>query len=469
MGHMPRDFRVDLLHGGMVGAILRLGIPLALASVVQTLYNLADAFWLGKLGSAALAAPVISFHIIFFIIALGAGFAVAGTSLVSQYMGADDPEKARLVAGNLLLYMMFFAVFFVIAGLIWARDFLQLLHTPADTMQQTLAYYRIMVIGMPMAFPFFVYRAVMNGYGDTRNPLKVELVAALINVVLDPILIFGWFGMPALGVTGAALTTVISRGVASLVGLWRFFAPANVFRLRLSHLVPARGLFLLMMRVGAPAAVGMAGGSLGFLVLMGIVNRFGSGVVSAYGISTRVIHLFMMPAMGISQAVTAIVGQNLGAGNVARARQAVSRGILMIMAVVVPAMLATAFTGRWITAIFISGDPDVSRLAQPMFQLVAPGVICFALASVLNGAFQGAGHTVPVMATNLSRIWLFRVPIVYFLAMVWLGGPAHPGAALGIWWGMLVSNALALAMIAAWYARGGWTRPRIRKQKATPA
>lgn len=450
-----------MLHGGMTRAILRLGVPLALASVVQTLYNLADAFWLGKLGSSALAAPVISFNIIFFIISLGAGFAVAGTSLVSQYMGAGDPEKARRVAGNLLLYLMIFAVFFVAAGLIWARDFLEVLRTPGDTMEQTLLYYRIMVIGMPLAFPFFVYRAVMNGYGDTRAPLKVELIAALINVVLDPILIFGWLGMPALGVGGAALTTVVSRGAASAVGLWRFFAPGHAFRLRPSHLAPVRGLLPLMMKIGVPASVGMAGGSLGFLVLMGIVNRFGSGVVSAYGISTRVIHLFMMPAMGISQAVTAIVGQNLGAGNVARARRAVNRGILMVMSVVVPAMALTAASGRWITAVFISGDPVVSNLARPMFQLVAPSVICFAMASVLNAAFQGAGHTIPVMTTNLSRIWLFRVPLVFFLSMVWLGGPGSPGAALGIWWGMLVSNALAMIMIMIWYARGGWARPRI--------
>ncbi|MBN1197307.1 MAG: MATE family efflux transporter [Candidatus Aminicenantes bacterium] len=458
---MSRDHRVEMLQGGMVRAILGLGVPLALASVVQTLYNLADAFWLGKLGSSALAAPVISFNIIFFIISLGMGFSVAGTSLVSQYMGSGDSEKARKAAGNLFSYMVGFSVFFVAVGLIWARDFLVLLHTPADALQQTLDYYRIMVIGMPAAFPFFVYRAVMNGYGDTRSPLRIELISAAMNVILDPILIFGWLGMPAMGVSGAALATVLSRAVASGMGMWRFFTPNQGFFLCFRHLLPGRGLFSLMVRIGIPSSIGMSGASLGFLVLMGIVNRFGTEVVSAYGITIRVVHLFMMPAMGVSQAVTAIVGQNLGAGNVARARLAVNRGMRMVLGVLLPAMLVTAFSGRWIIAVFISAEPEVMALGQPIFRLVAPSVIFFAVVVMLNGVFQGAGHTLPVMFTNLSRIWIFRVPLVYFLAMVWLGGPGQPGAALGIWWGMLVSNALTAALMGILYLRGSWAVPRI--------
>ncbi len=463
MGAMSDNNRVDLLHGGMVRAILHLGIPLALASVVQTLYNLADAFWLGKLGRAALSAPVISFNIIFFILSLGMGFSIAGTALVSQYMGAGEPERARQVAGNLLFYLVFFSMFFVAAGLIWDREFLRILQTPEDAFEGTLQYYRVMVIGMPAAFPFFVYRAAMNGYGDTRSPLKVEVLSALINLCLDPILIFGWFGFPALGVMGAALTTVITRGFASVAGMWRFFSPRSDFRLHSRHLIPRKELFPLMMKIGGPASIGMSGASLGFLVLMGIVNRFGTAVISAYGITNRVIHLFMMPAMGVSQAVTAIVGQNLGAGKVLRARRAVSKGTVMILAVVVPAMVLVALTGRWITAIFIPDDPQVLALGGPIFRLVAPSVVAFALMSVLNGAFQGSGHTIPVMATNLSRIWIFRLPLVYLLAMVWMGGPGNDGAALGIWWGMLVSNCLALLMISVWYLRGGRMRARIEK------
>lgn len=458
---MAAEHRVDMLQGGMLRAILSLGIPLALASVVQTLYNLADAFWLGKLGSVALAAPVISFNIIFFIVSLGMGFAVAGTSLVSQYMGSGDTERARRAAGNLLFYMVLFSLFFVVIGLPWARDFLVLLQTPPEAMQPTLDYYRIMVIGMPAAFPFFVYRAVMNGYGDTRSPLRIELISAAMNVILDPILIFGWFGMPAMGVIGAALATVMSRAVASAMGLWRMFNPQRKFFLTLNHLLPARGLFALMTRIGIPASIGMSGASLGFLVLMGIVNRFGTEVVSAYGISTRVVHLFMMPALGVSQAVTAIVGQNLGSGNVVRARLAVSRGLRMLLAVLLPTMLITAFSGRWIIRIFIAADPEVMALGGPIFKLVAPSVIFFALVVLLNGVFQGSGHTLPVMFTNLSRIWIFRVPLVYYLAVIWLGGPGQPGAALGIWWGMLVSNALAALLMGIWYLKGDWTIPRI--------
>jgi Na+-driven multidrug efflux pump len=133
----------------------------------------------------------------------------------------------------------------------------------------------------------------------------------------------------------------------------------------------------------------------------------------------------------------------------------------MVLGVLLPAMLVTAFSGRWIIAVFISAEPEVMALGQPIFRLVAPSVIFFAVVVMLNGVFQGAGHTLPVMFTNLSRIWIFRVPLVYYLAMVWLGGPGQPGAALGIWWGMLVSNALTAVLMGVLYLRGSWTVPRI--------
>jgi len=457
--HHPRN--INLLQDDLLRTIIRLGYPTALASAVQTLYNLADTFWLGKLGRQALAAPVISFHIIFFIIAIGMGFALTATALVSQYTGADQPEKARQAAGNTLVYTLGIAVVLSALALVFERPLLRFLGTPPDTFYSTLIYLRIMLWGMPLAFPFFVYQYTMHGYGDTVSPLKVELISVGLNLAVDPILIFGWLGAPALGVAGAALATVFTRTLSSLIGLhFLFFRPKGL-SLSLRHLRPAPDMLRLMFRIGLPSSVGMSGSSLGFLVLLGIVNAFGSVVISAYGISTRVVHLFMMPSMGVSHAVTAIVGQNLGARQPERAKAAVRLGIRLMLVVIVPAMLLVALLGRQLTVFFIPDDPLVHALGRPMFLLVAPAVVFFSLATVLNGAFQGSGFTVPVMVSNLSRIWLFRIPAVYLLCMVVLDGPGASGAALGIWWGMLLSNFLAFGMIWIWYGRGAWARARI--------
>jgi putative MATE family efflux protein len=201
---MASKDRLNLLEGSMVKNIIKLGYPVALGSLAQTLYDLADAFWLGQLGKEALSAPTISFFLIFFIISIGLGFSLAGTSLVAQHIGAGQKEEANRSAGNLLFYLVLISFVLSGAGLLLDKPLLKLLQTPADTFALTRSYYRTVVMGMPLAFPIFVYQSAMNGYGDTVSPLKISLFAAGVNVIMDPVFIFGWMGFPALGVKGGA-------------------------------------------------------------------------------------------------------------------------------------------------------------------------------------------------------------------------------------------------------------------------
>ncbi len=462
---MGKRDAVNLLEGNLYKTIILLGYPTALASIVQTLYNLADTFWLGKLGRQAISAPVISFNIIFFVLSIAIGFSITGTSLVSQYTGAKQSEKANKVAGNLLIYLIFLSIVFSLLGFFFSEEILMFLKTPKDAFNSTLSYFKIMIIGLPLAFPFFVFQSVLNGYGDTKTPLKIELISALINVIIDPVLIFGFMGIPAMGVKGAAITTIISRGVSSLIGIHLLFKGKMGVKLNFNTLKPSMKLLPLMIKVGIPASVGMSGASLGFLVLIGIVNRFGTPVISAYGISTRIIHLFMMPAIAIASSVTAIVGQNLGAGQIQRARSVVKKAIYLMLLIITPFVLITMIFGGEFTAFFIPEDAVVRDIGKVMFKIVSPAVIFYGLTQILNGAFQGSGYTVPVMITNLSRIWLFRIPIVYLISYVILNGPNDLSASIGIWWGMFFSNLLALMMIFVWFKRDKWQKARIKTSK----
>lgn len=454
---------LNLLEGNLTKTIIKLGYPMALASVAQTLYNLADTFWLGKLGKEALAAPVISFFIVFFVISIAIGFSVAGTSLVAQYTGAGESDKADRTAGNLLIYITVAAVILGGVGVLLDKQLLGLLKTPPNTFSYTRDYFRVMMMGMPLTFPIFVYQSVMNGYGDTISPLKIELITAVINVALDPVLIFGWFGFPALGVKGAAITTVITRGLASAIGLYFFFSGKKGIKLKPFHLKPDRELFPIMFKIGIPATVGMSGSALGFIVLMGFVNLFGAPVIAAYGICMRVVHFFMLPALGISAAVTAIVGQNLGAGNIQRAKDVVKKGAFLITAFIFPAVIIAMIFGRQITAVFIPGDVQVQAIGQVVFYIATPSLFFFGLSSVLEGAFRGAGYTVPVMIANLSRIWLFRIPFVYLVSFVLMNGPGDMNASVGIWWAISFSTLAGLLVIGVWYFKSDWTRPRIKE------
>jgi len=456
--------QVDLLQGSLIKSIIRLGYPMALGSLVQTLYNLADAFWLGKLGREALSAPIISFFILFFLIAIGLGFSVSGTSLVAQYIGAKEPRKANRVAGNLLLYLILMSSFLTVLGLIFGRQLLTFLQTPADTFKQTYGYYRIVMAAMPFTFPMFVYQSAMNGYGDTMSPLKIQLFTASVNLVLDPLLIFGGLGIPAMGVDGAALTTAVTQSLASFIGLYLFFSGKKGIKLKLKDMKPDASISRLMLKVGVPSAIGFSGSSLGFIVLISIVNQFGTAVVSVYGIGTRIVHFFMLPAMGISSAITAIVGQNLGAGQIQRAKLAVKKGILLMLSIVTPPAIICAIFGKELIRFFIPGDPLTHQLGQVMFYITPPSLIFFGLGTVLEGTFQGAGNTIPVMVAQISRIWIFRIPFVYILSMVLLDGPTDVHASVGIWWGMVLSNGASLSIVAIWYKFSDWAKAAIEKQ-----
>ncbi|MCP5053290.1 MAG: MATE family efflux transporter [bacterium] len=454
----------NLLEGNLTKSIIQLGYPMALGSLAQSLYNLADAFWVGKLGREAISAPGISWFILFLFIAVGLGFSTAGTSLVAQYIGAGEKEKANNTAGTLLVYLTVISTVLSLFGFIFARPLLELLETPPDAFDMTLSYFRIVVAGMPLTFPMFVYQSAMNGYGDTISPLKISLFTAFINLVLDPLLIFGWLGFPALGVEGAAITTVITRALASGIGLYLFFSGKKGIKLTLRHLKPDINLTPLLTKIAIPSCIGFTGSAMGFIVLMGIVNRFGTPVVSAYTIGMRVIHFFMLPAMGVSAAVTAIVGQNLGAGQIVRAKRVVSKGIMLILAIVVPASLLMAVFGKQVIQFFIPGDPLVQEIGRMMFFIAPMSVIFFGWSSVLEGAFQGAGYTMPVMVTHIARLWVFRIPLVYLMAFVIMGGPGNVAAATGIWWGMVLSNAGSVTMMALWYKKGKWAQARIKKE-----
>lgn len=448
----------EILSGKIYPLLIRIGLPVALATLLRMLYNLADTYWLGKLGRQALSAPVISFHILFFIISLAVGLTVAGTALVAQYTGAGKKDRADLVAGNLLTYLLVFSVSCVVLLIPLMPLLLKFLGTPGDTLQQASAYLAITLYGFPLAVPVYHYAAVMNALGDTRSPLRIEFLAVLFNLLLDPLLIFGWLGLPRLEVAGAALATVLTQALASALCLYLLFSGKKGIHLQSAHLKPDRDLLAPIMRIGGPAAVGMSGTSVGFLVLMGIVNSFGSVVIATYGIATRIIHIAMIPATGISAAVTTMVGQNLGAGNIRRSEQSTKSGLHLVLLFTLPQTLALVFSGAAVTRFFIPDDPLVHAASSTMYYFVGPSLIFFSLSTVITGAFQGSGHTMPVMTANLLRLWLIRIPLAYWLCYVVFRGLGDYHAGLGIWMAILASNFLAFLFIFLWYHLAGWQR-----------
>lgn len=446
---------LDMTRGSVPGKLLRLAWPVMAAQLLNTLYNLADAFWLGKVGRQALVAPTISMHVVFVAMALAMGLGGAGTTLVSQFRGAGKTMEARKAGGQTFLLLAGISLFLGMAGLLLTTQILRLLNTPPDALAETGTYMRWMFAGLPLMFPFFVYQGISTGIGNTLGPLQVSLVTVILNALLDPLLIFGAGPVPALGVTGAAAATVFCHGLASVIGTVRLFRGLEGFRLTLRACVPDGATITRLLSIGLPISLGQAGTSLGFTAMIGIVNSFGSSVTAAFGVGNRIIHLALVPAMGLSQANAAAVGQCLGAGLPGRAEKSTLRALAMIGLILLPVTVPMFFFGGAISRLFVN-DPSVMEIGRTMFRITTPSVFAFGFVTVLFGGFQGSGFTLPVMVLNIARLWLLRIPLAYLLAVS--AGIGRDG----LWWAMFASNTITALAGGAWFATGSWKRVSSR-------
>lgn len=439
--------------GGMKesGGILKIAAPAMAGSLVETLYNLTDAFFLGKLGSAEISAPSVSTSLVFFLIIFATGLSGAGTTLIAQVKGRGDGERMNFYMNQTALILAAASGILTVSGLVLARPVLRLLNTPPEVLGPALTYLRIVLGGMPFMFAYFLLQASFSAVGDTLTPLRVHLAAVLFNVVLDPLLIFGFGPIPAFSVAGAASATVISQGLGAVLSLRILAKGRGPLRLRRSLLRPDPKAAALILRIGLPSSVGQALSALGFTVLQGVVNLFGTGVIAAFGVGNRLIGLFDLPAHGLSVATTSLVGQALGARDEVRAARVVKSALLLCLVLVGLPLGASVVFGGHLVRIFVA-DPEAVAVGDLMFKVVAPSVLFFCLYLVLTGAFQGAGDTRVIMVLSVVRLWVVRVPLAYALAFLAGMGP------MSIWIAMFVSNLVTALAGFAWFRGGGWRK-----------
>ncbi len=442
-----------MTKGSMTRNLLAVAWPVSVSFLLQTFYNLVDAFWLGKLGKSALVAPTVTMNIVFVGIALAMGLGQAGTTLISQYKGAGQQSKMRAAAGQSFILQVGVGSLLALLGLIFAPNLLRLLHTPDDSFANTLVYMRLILTGVPLMFIFHIYQGIFTGLGDTLGPMRINVATVTLNMILDPIFIFGLGPIPAMGVAGAAAATVISRIVASILALRTLFG-GHGFRIYFSDLRWNPAMLKRLLRIGVPLSLGQTATSLGFTLLIGIVNGFGSSVTAAFGVGHRVIMMVSVPAMALGQANATAVGQNLGAGFPDRASLSVKRSAVLVTIILLPLTTLTFFFGGHLTHFFIN-DPEVIAYGRELFRITSFSVFAFSLILVLFGAFQGSGHTVPMMVVNTGRLWLVRIPATWLLAVFMGWGP------LGLWWAMNLSNLIAGSVALVWFMRGSWKKSVI--------
>lgn len=454
--------RERILNGPILKTMVILAWPVMLTAALHTLYNLVDAFWLGRLSTAAMAAPGMAWPILFFLMSFAGGFQSAGTAFVAQHFGAKDQQGAEYMAGQILGFLGLASFFLAAIGYALAPLALRLIGAPAEIYPLALTYLRIECLGLPLLFLAQAAGGILVGLGNTRVNMYLAGSSLLLNALLDPVFIFGRLGFPALGVAGAAWATVLSRTLIAMVGIALLATGKVGITIRVRNLRPCFAVLRTVLRVGLPNVLDQMATSFGFVVMMGLVAGFGTAVVAAYTVGNRIINLINVVSWGAGTALMAMIGQNLGAENYGRAGAIARRGILATFTALVGLYFVTLLLRRPLFSLFVS---DQKVIAEGVWYIAVFGISIpfFGLFDGAAAVFRGSGHTIPPMIMALVRLWALRV----FLA--WLLGYKLGLGTTGMWAGMTLSNVLAGLALVLWLGRGTWKRRVIRTFTPTPA
>jgi putative MATE family efflux protein len=471
----------DLTSGGIGKPLFYLSLPIVITNLLQTAYNLVDTIWLGRYSTEALAAISFAFPVVFFLISLGLGISIAGSILVAQNTGAGEDAQAEFAASQTVTFAIIASVLLGGFGYFAVGDILELLGASGEVLPGATAYLEIISLGMMFMFAFFVFMSLMRGYGDTITPMLVMLVTVIVNLILDPFLIFGWWLFPELGVVGAAYATVFSRAMATVIGMGIMFQGTRGVEIHLAQMAPDFGYFRKLLRIGVPASIEGTGNAIAVNLMLIIVGTFPTVVVAAYGVGVRMFSVIFLPAIAVGRGVETMAGQNIGAREEDRAASAThfaARAMFLALAGV--GVLTWLGAGN-IVAVF-SDDPEVVEVGRLFLRYVAPTFGFTGIFHSYKGGFRGAGRTLTAAVVSILMLGIIRLPVAALASqqLVYEGtildvaistlpdviaGPLADALATiatfsmgyeGIWIAFAVSNVAGAAIAFGWFMRDGW-------------
>ena len=447
--------------GAITPKLVSLAWPLVVGNLLQTAYNLADMFWVGRVGPEAVAAISLMFPTAWMFVSIAMGLTAASVALVSQHVGAGDDRAADNVVAQTLLLTVAVAVVLSVFGYAVRHPLLELIGAEGQVYAASLAYLEVLFVTIPFTFLFFVFRAVLRGAGDTRTAMWLVVASVAVNVVLDPFLILGYGPFPAWGVRGAAVATLVARAIAAAVGIYVLLRGDWGVRLRIGDLRPDWPVLKRIVSVGSPATVDGALRSVAAVAMAALVARFGPIPTAAYGVGLRLMSVSWTVSGAVGQATATGVGQNLGAETPGRAAEVTWKGTAGTMAILFGAgALMLAFPAEAMR-IFIA-DPDVVSEGVVFLRVIAPFLAFFGGLMVIQGGFRGAGDTGTAMVLSFLSRWIFRIPLAVILAYQWtasVGPVALAGLSwgpIGLWWAWSAAAAASFLLGAAWFRLGNW-------------
>ena len=452
-----RRLSPTLVEGPIARTLFFFSLPILGSSVAQSLNASINAIWIGRLiGANALAAVANANNLMFFLLSVGFGLGMAATILIGQGLGARNAEQVKRTVGTTLVFFTALSLVIGIGGFIATPAMLTVMGTPPEVMGLASAYLRVVFAAMPAVYLYTFVMMALRGAGDARTPFIFLAITATLDVGLNPIFIRGLGPIPAMGITGSGIASMISQwiGLSALV-LWLY---------RIRHFLTIGGGELRYLRFdgeilrsliakGLPMGLQMIVMSSSMLVLISLVNHYGALTVAAYGACFQLWNYIQMPAMAVGNAVSSMAAQNVGARRWDRVARIAGIGVLYNVVLTGGLVLLVTLIDHAAFALFLGDSPAV-EIARHIHTVVSWSFILFGIAFILSSVVRATGAVVPPLVFMFVAMWLVRLPLAYFVLMPRIGAD-------GIWWSFPAGSATSMALLVIYYRLGTWKKARM--------
>ena len=444
-----------LTEGPILKTLIALSLPIIGANLLQTGYQLVDAFWVGRLGSNAVAAVSISYPVNFLLISLSSGFGFAGAILVAQYAGAKNLKMVNHVATQCLCIVALMSVVISVLAYQVSPNILHWLGVEDIIFDDANFFQRIIFLSMVFNFGFIMFQSLLRGVGEVRIPLWINALSLGLNFILDPLFIYGWGPIPGYGVAGAAYSSMATLGLSAVIGYYILFTGKATIKLSLKAFKFDFPLLKKAFKLGMPSSIEISAKALSLIVLTGIAAKFGTAALAAYGVGARLISFVVILALGLMKGNATLVGQNIGARQIQRAEKTSNYALVIAFGILTfIGVLFYAFADP-IVRTFMDATEEVTAMAVQFLKIVAPSFGFLGVQLALVGTFRGSGNTFESMLFTVIGVWVIQFPFAWFVAGM------DSMEELGLWWSFPVSYVLPALISYIWYKRGTWKLKKV--------
>ncbi len=444
--------------------LIILAIPLMLNNFLKTFHDIIDMFFVGRIEGAgvdAVAAIQLTFPVVFTFLSLGMGLSVAGTALISQFVGSQQLEDAKRYATQLIVLSLILGVLLMVLSYLASPMIIQAMGVDPSlsiedrfVFENSVQYLRIRAFELPLLFVFFAFMAIRQASGDTVTPVIISGSAIILNIILSPILI----SVFNLGVPGAAYATLIANAIVMPMAFYYLFFSVDGITINLKYGMLESYVVKDILKTAIPASLGQAITAVGFGVMNGIIYGFGRNTVAAFGVGNRILSIILHPVMAVGAVMSAYIGQNIGALNPARAKLAFKKAMILSVGVMSVGSLLIMFVRRPLAGLFIVDNLEALNLASEYMFYILLGLPLMAMFQAFVGTYNGTGKTQYTFWLSVTRLWCLRIPLVIYMRDYTNLGNS------GIWYSMLISNFIIVIVGYILYLRLDF-KPKIRLEE----